>query len=117
MEFSADLEKCKAQIVEKKSIETSIVRRHEELMKALKQLHAEEATVWERTSRENGDSLTNDVKVAKAGIVMTSVQRDMILSRSEDHVRALQILGNANMEPKVTLTDAIANFRELFENR
>lgn len=46
-----------------KSVETLTFRRHEELFNEVKNRHAEEITVWKETSRENADSLTNDVKI------------------------------------------------------
>lgn len=45
-----------------------------------------------------------------------SVEWNLILDRFEKHVRALRTLVNANVEQKVTLTDAMARIRELLES-
>lgn len=47
---------------------------------------------------------------------MMYIERNLILARPEEHVRALQTPVNANDELKVLLMDAMAKIRELLKN-
>lgn len=60
-------------------------------------------------------NLNNDVEVVNAESLELSVIPKMILTRFEELIRALKALVHANMDRKVTLTDAMVNIRELLE--
>lgn len=81
-----------------------------------KQLRAEKISIFKVTYIENADSLINHIKVARAESVKMSVERNMISARFEEHVCALHTLGNANVQRKVSLTEAIAKVRNLLES-
>lgn len=115
-ELTAELEKTKTRAAELNSVETITVRRHRELMEKGRQRHAEEVSVWKEPSRENAHCLANTMKDAKADIVKIYVERNLNLARFEKHVRAVQTLVDANVERKVTFTDAMAKIRELLES-
>lgn len=56
------------------------------------------------------------MRVANAERVRTSVEKILILARSEEHVRAMQTPVNANVQQKVPLRNAMAKIRELLES-
>lgn len=85
----AAMNNAKARIAELKSTETMTVRPHEELLEEVKYRLAKEVGVWKETSVKDSNSLINDVRLAKADRVKISVNRNWILSRWEEHVRAL----------------------------
>lgn len=89
-------------IAELETVETMTVRRHEKLME-VKQRHAEEVYVRNKTSRQNTDSLISDVKVLKARSEKKFVERNLIQARVERHFRALHTLVNADVERKRTV--------------
>lgn len=64
-ELAAEFEKAKPRIAELESVETIPVRRHEELLDEIKQLHVEEIRLWKEIFAENADSLNNEVKLRK----------------------------------------------------
>lgn len=102
-------------IAELESIEIITVLRHEELMEEVKNGRAEEVNVWKVITDESVDSLIDDVNVVKFYIVKTDVKLKLILARFEENVRALQPTVNANVERKVTITNAMGKVRELRE--
>lgn len=102
--------------MELESVETIAVSRHEESLNEVKQRHVEEVSVWNEIFAEIADSLVSEVKVANAGSVEMSIEWNMILICFEKHIRALQALVNANMEHKLTITDAIANIMEQLDS-
>lgn len=97
-------------------METTTVRRHEELLGEVTECHAEKVSVWKETSAENVNSLNYSVKIAKVDSIKMFVERNMILARSDKHVRALQTLVNPNVKRKVTLKGAMARNTELLES-
>lgn len=115
-EFFAEQEKCRERIAELESAKTIAVCRHVKLMEEVKQRHAEEVSVWKETCQENAASRINDVKVAKADTVKMSLERNLIQARFEEHVWALQMLVNANVESIVKLTAALAKIRKLLKS-
>lgn len=107
-ELSTELDETTAHIAELESVETTTVLRQREPMDEIKQRHAQEVGVRKKTSAENVDSLINNVKVAKVDSVEMFVDRGLNLTCFEKHVQVVQALVNSNVEPNVTLTDAIA---------
>lgn len=91
------------------------VSKHEKIIEEIEQRHAEKVSVWNEISRENKDNRNSDVKVVKADRVMTSLERDLILSSFNDHVRALQILFDANLKRKMTFANAVSKVLGLSE--
>lgn len=85
-------------------------------MDEVKQLNAEEVSVWKRTTWENASSLINGAKVAKAESEEMSVELNFILVCFEGLLQALQILCNANVERKVRFTDGMAKIRNRLES-
>lgn len=61
----------------------------------------------------NANSLINYVRVAKAEGFKMSVERNLFLTRFEEHITALQALINANVKWKVTLKCAIKTIMKL----
>lgn len=113
--LAAELDKAKARIAELESVEAITARRHEELLREVKQRAAKEIKVWEETSGKNADSLIINVKVVKAGSVKISVEWNLILVHFKKRARVLQDPLTANVERKITLTEAILTARELLE--
>lgn len=66
--LSTELRKAKELISEIKSGETITASLQEEIIDEVKQCHAEKIRVKKETSRENENSLMNDIKVAKADL-------------------------------------------------
>lgn len=110
---SAESHKAKTCIAELESVEAITVGRHEELLHDVRKRHAEEIGAWKENSAENADSLNSDLKVANADSAKKSGKRNLILSRFEEHVRALHALVNDNLKRKVTLIDVMARVGEL----
>lgn len=96
-------------------VKTVNVRLHGELLDKTRTRHAEEFSVWRETSDEKADGAINYVKGAKADSVQMSVEKNLMLDHYAERVRAVQILINANVQRKVTLTDVMAKVRELLE--
>lgn len=99
-QLAGELDKAEARTMELKSLETIIVRQHEELLDETKQRHAKVISIWKETSAVNADSLINNVNVAKADSVKMFVKRNVLFARFEEHVRALQNLVNFNVDSK-----------------
>lgn len=70
------------------STETMAIRRHKVHMKVAKQRHVQKVSVRKETFRVNADSLVTDVKIARADSVKMAIDRNLIQSRFESHVRA-----------------------------
>lgn len=115
-EVSTESRKANSRILKLESVEKVTVRRREELMDGIKRRHAEHFPVWKETSRDNLDSLINDVKVAKAGSVKMSVEPILIIARFKEHVRAVQTPFNANVEQNVKFTGSMAKTRKIPES-
>lgn len=96
-ELATKLNKHKAFIAEVESVETITIPRRGDVSDEDKQRHTDEISVWKETSAENADSVINNGKVAKADSIKMSVNRNLILDRFEEHVRALQALIDANV--------------------
>lgn len=57
-----------------------------------------------------------DVKVEKADSFEMFVERNLVLVRSKERVRAIQTTVDANVERKVTLTEDMTKIRKLLES-
>lgn len=75
------------------------VRRREEYIIGVSQLHAEKVSVLKETTREDEDNLIIKVKVAEADSAKTSVERN-ILVRFQERFSAMQTMVNAHVEQK-----------------
>lgn len=64
--LSPELKTAKAHVAELQCVKTMTVWWYKVLMDEVRQCHGEEVNVWKESSRKIADSLTNDVKVAKA---------------------------------------------------
>lgn len=83
--LSTELEKSEARIAKLAFFETTTVWWNKEIMDEVERRHAEEGSVWEKTSRENLYSLINNEKAAKADIVRISIEGNFIQVHFGEH--------------------------------
>lgn len=96
-------------------METLTVRRHKERLDEVKQDRTEEVDVCEGTFHENTVGLNSNAKATNADNVKMFVERKLILVHFGEHVCALQALVIENVEPKLTLTNAKLQIKELLK--
>lgn len=114
--ISTALEKVTALIEEPESINTNIVRRHEQRMDKVLQHHSQEFSFWEETAHDNDDdSLIKGLNVAKADIAKMAVEWNEILALFEKHLFALNTLVDANVKRRIPFTNGMAKILELLE--
>lgn len=77
------VEKAKARIAFSKAVETTTVRLHEELTDMVKERHAEKVSIWKDVCQENAHGLIDDLKVVNVNSIKTSMEWNLMMSRSE----------------------------------